>query len=158
MQNREIEVKSEALKLQELQLKLAAEQRDDYNSRCEISQHKLKIRKILLQACEVEFDFAQLLHYPYNPDQPGSISFKVPRKCSLFGVCNEATNRQATYLRDEAVYCGKSANTVISYVHHYLEKFYGECYLDHQADNCSGQNKNNTFIFYLCWHILKGLN
>ena len=44
-------------------------------------------------------------------------------------------------------------------MHHYLEKYnFGECYLDLQADNCSGQNKNNGFIFYLCWRILKGLN
>ena len=109
MQNKEIEVKSEALKLQEPHLKLAAEQRNDYNNRCEKSQHNLKIKKIdtstgIKTANSVKlsfthsFDFAQLLHYQYNPDQPGSIFFKVPpRKCSLFASAMKLSiTKQAT--------------------------------------------------------------
>ena len=33
------------------------------------------------------FDFAQQVHYPHNPLQPGPIYFKTPRKCAVFGVC-----------------------------------------------------------------------
>ena len=77
----------------------------------------------------------------------------------LVCICNEAINHQTSYLIDEAVDCGKGANTVISYVHHYLEKYnFGEFYLDLQADICSSKNEDNAFIFYLSWHILKGLN
>ena len=47
------------------------------------------------------FDFAQMVQFPNNPDQPGAIFFKTPRKCHLFGICNEAINRQHTYVIDE---------------------------------------------------------
>ena len=40
------------------------------------------------------FDFAQQVHYPHNPLQPGPIYFKTPRKCAVFGVCCEAIPRQ----------------------------------------------------------------
>ena len=44
------------------------------------------------------FDFAQQVQYPSNLDQPGSIFFKEPRKCSLFGINNENINRQTREL------------------------------------------------------------
>ena len=36
------------------------------------------------------FDFAQQVHIPSNPMQPGPIFFKTPRKCGIFGVYCEA--------------------------------------------------------------------
>ena len=65
------------------------------------------------------FDFAQQIHIPSNPMQPGPIYFKTPRKCGIFGVMCEAVPRQVNYLIDEASDIGKGANTTISYVHHY---------------------------------------
>jgi hypothetical protein len=44
------------------------------------------------------FDYAQQVHYPANPMQPGPIYFLTPRKCSLFGICCEAIPRQVNYL------------------------------------------------------------
>ena len=35
------------------------------------------------------FDFAQQVHYPANPLQPGSIYSKTPRKCGSFGIITE---------------------------------------------------------------------
>lgn len=67
------------------------------------------------------FDFAQQIHIPSNPMQPGPIYFKTPRKCGIFGVMCEAIPRQVNYLIDEAVDVGKGANVTISYVHHYFE-------------------------------------
>ena len=32
------------------------------------------------------FDFAQQVHYPHNPLQPGPMYFKTARKCAVFGV------------------------------------------------------------------------
>ena len=88
------------------------------------------------------FDFAQMVQYPSNPDQPGAIYFKVPRKCYLFGINNKALNRQTNYLVDEAVDCGKGSNAVISYLHHFLENDgMGEKDLILQADNCSGKTR-----------------
>ena len=47
---------------------------------------------------------------------------------------------------------GKGANSIISYLHHYLD-VYGveEQHLQLQANNCVGQNKNNPMIQYLAW-------
>ena len=51
------------------------------------------------------------------------------------------------YLIDEALDTGKGANAVISMVHHYLENHGLNTTIIHlNADNCSGQNKNNAFI------------
>ena len=88
------------------------------------------------------WDYAQQLHYPSNPQQPGPIFFKTPRKCSIFGVNNDALNHQFTYLIDEIVSTGKGANTTISYVHHFLENHgMGEKQAYFHADNCVGKYK-----------------
>ena len=87
------------------------------------------------------------VHYPANPLQPGPLYFLTPRKCSIFGVCSEAVPRQVNYLKDEAVDVGKGANTVISMLHHFFEKHsLGEDHVHLHADNCVGQNKNNTLV------------
>ena len=93
------------------------------------------------------FDFAQQLHYPANPLQPGPVYFLTPRKCAIFGVCCEGIPRQINYLIDEAVDTGKGANTVISLLHHFFENHgLGEKHIHLHADNCVGQNKNNAVI------------
>jgi hypothetical protein len=53
------------------------------------------------------FDFAQQVHFPSNPLQPGPIYLLTPRKCGIFGVCCEAAPRQVNYLIDEAFDVGK---------------------------------------------------
>ncbi|KAK6186744.1 hypothetical protein SNE40_006022 [Patella caerulea] len=35
------------------------------------------------------FDYAQQVHFPSDPWQPGPMYFLTPRKCGLFGVCCE---------------------------------------------------------------------
>ena len=105
------------------------------------------------------FDFAQQVHYPSNPLQPGPIYFLTPRKAAIFGVCCEAIPRQVNFIIDEASDTGKGANTVVSmldffFSHHGL----GEATASLHADNCSGQNKNNTMVQYLMWRVLTGLH
>ena len=93
------------------------------------------------------FDFAQQVHYPSDPQQPGPVYFLTPRKCAIFGVCCEGIPRQVNYLIDEAVDTGKGANTVVSLLHHFFENHgLGEKHVHLHADNCVGQNKNNTVI------------
>ena len=86
------------------------------------------------------WDYAQQLHYPHNPFQPGPIYFKVPRKCGIFRVCNDGINLQYNYLIGEIVSTGKGANATISYVHHCLTRYgMGEKIGKFHADNCSGK-------------------
>ena len=96
------------------------------------------------------FDMAQQVHYPSDPLQPGPIYFLTPRKCGIFGVCCEAIPRQINYLIDEACDTGKGANTIVSMLHHFLQEHsLGEMDVHLHADNCVGQNKNNTMFHYL---------
>ena len=77
----------------------------------------------------------------------------------LFGVCCEAFPKQVTYLVDECMDTGKGANTVISYLHHYLENYGINAITVHlNADNCTGQNKNNAVMQYLAWRVLTDRN
>ena len=63
------------------------------------------------------------------------------------------------FLIDEAVLTGKGANGTISLVHYYFEKFgLGETEVHLHADNCSGQNKNNYFLWYYAWRIITDLH
>ena len=105
------------------------------------------------------FDYAQQVHYPSNPMQPGPIYFLTPRKCSVFGVNCEALPRQVNFLCDEAGDCGKGANTVISQLHYFFEHHsMGEMEVFLHADNCTGQNKNNAMLWYLAWRVMMGLH
>ena len=101
------------------------------------------------------FDYAQQVHYPSDPLQPGPIYFLTPRKCTVFGVNCEAIPRQVNFLTDEAGDCGKGANAVISRLHFFFEHHgLGEKHVHLHADNCSGQNKNNCMIHYLVWRTI----
>ena len=67
----------------------------------------------------------------------------------------EAIPRQVNYLINEASSVGKGANSTISMVHHYFSHHrLGETRVHLHADNCSGQNKNNFFLWYLAWQII----
>ena len=66
------------------------------------------------------FDFAQQVHYPSNPLQPGPIYFLTPRKAAIFGVCCEVIPRQVNFIIDEASDTGKGANTVVSFLDFFL--------------------------------------
>ena len=40
------------------------------------------------------FDYAQQVHFPSSPQQPGPIFFLTPRKCGIFGVNCEGVSQQ----------------------------------------------------------------
>ena len=114
---------------------------------------------LLTTTMHYSFDFAQQVHIPSKLMQPGPIYFKTPRKCAIFGVMCEAIPHQVNYLIDEGSDVGKGANTTISYVHHYFKHHgLGETSVHLHADNCSGQNKNNYFIWYLAWRTILQLH
>ena len=125
--------------------------REHYNKQIKIAQNNFPYAKefspfIPSQPCSFpgiahySWDYAQQLHYPTNPQQPGPIYFKTARKCGIFGIVNDGNSLQHNYLIDEAVATGKGANPTISYVHHYLQKHgMGETDALFHADNCSGK-------------------
>ena len=101
------------------------------------------------------FDFAQQVHYPSDPLQPGLIYFLTPRKCGIFGVCCEAVQQQVNYLIDEGMATSKGSDAVISYLHHFFLRYgLGEEALQLHCDNCAGQNKNQYMLFYFIWRTI----
>ena len=77
----------------------------------------------------------------------------------MFGVCCEAIPKQINYLIDECVDTGKGANTIVSKLHHFLHHHgLGEQRVHFHADNCTGQNKNNTMVQYLMCRSMVGLH
>ena len=141
----------------EQHLKCAKLQRAYYQK--QVQKSKEGVKNGTLASLSYSFDHAQQVHYPSNPQQPGPIYFKVPRKCGIFGVCDEGTSSQVNYLIDEAQSCGKGANSIVSMVHHFLQNFaHGANNILLHADNCVGQNKNNAMIQYLAWRVITGLS
>ena len=160
-----------AVRAQEEHLRLSAGGRELYKNCC--NQAKDDVQKqfreinvnVRREPCpyngtvHYSYDYAQQLHYPYNPNQPGPIYFKTPRKCGIFGVCCEAIPRQVNFLIDESVLTGKGANSTISYVHYLFEKHgLGEKNAQLHADNCGSQNKNSAFLWYYMWRVISGLH
>ena len=150
-------VKEQRLKTYIDHLNLAKQARQHYNE--QIDKCKASITTTPSDiTLHYSYDFAQQLHYPNNPLQPGPAYFLSARKCQLFGVACEPLNWQLNYLIDEADVVGKGANTTISLVHHFLEnKAPHHCaHIYLHAENCIGQNKNNATMQYLCWRVLTG--
>ena len=101
------------------------------------------------------FDYAQQVHYPSDPLQPGLIYFLTPRNCTVFGVNCEALPRQVNFLTDEAGDCGKGANAVVSRLDFFFHNHgFGEKDVFLHADNCTGQNENNCMVQYLAWRVM----
>ena len=103
------------------------------------------------------YDYAQQLHFPANPNQPGPIYFKTPRNCTIFGICCEAIPRQVNFLIDEGVLTGKGANITISYVqyrsnvsYHFSSRFSRDAYrFSRDASHFSRES-----LQHLVWNIL----
>ena len=161
------EMKSATLLTQETHLRRATSERSAYQLMCAQAKEAAQTHGITElgrsdhppSTFHYSFDFAQQLHYPANPLQPGPIYFKTARKVQLFGIHAEGVSRQVNYLIDEASSVGKGANLVISLLHHFLATYgVGEANLRLHADNCSGQNKNNHMMRYLMWRVATGLN
>ena len=103
-------------------------------------------------AMHYSFDYAQQVHLPSDPLQPGPIYFLVPRKVGMFGVCSEGVPKQVNFLNfDEAHLISNGSNAVISFLHYFFENF-------GLGDNCPGQNKNRFVLWYCAWRVSIGLH
>ena len=70
-------------------------------------------------------------------------------------VC--VVSRCATRCSDEAEQAGKGAVVVFSLVHAFFHLHgLGERRVTLQVDNCVGQNKNTTMLWYLAWRVITG--
>ena len=155
--------KAELLKDHQDHINSAQLEREFYKNSCTNSQKTLDniggyaiLSRTNRNVCSLKatihysFDFAQQVHIPSNPIQPGPIYFKTPRKCEIFGVMCEAIPQQVNFLIDEAATTGKGANATISFIHYYFKHHgLGKTDAHLNADNCAGQNKNNFFVWYL---------
>jgi len=103
------------------------------------------------------FDYSQNLVLPQKTDQPCSFYFYSLRNVYLFGITDESCNRQINYLMDEGE-CAKGSNEVVSMVWHFLNTLSPDkrAHIVFNADNCVGQNKNNTMVKFFLWQCLMG--
>ena len=106
---------------------------------------------------QYSFDYCQQVLLPFSSQQRGTIYFRTPRKVQVFGVCCEPLSRQVFFLIDEAQQVGKGAAVVVSLVHAFFHLHgLGERRVTLPADNCVGQNKNTTMMWYLTWRVITG--
>ena len=105
------------------------------------------------------FDFAQQIFVPHSSQQVGPIYLLTPYKIGLFGIMCEPFGKMVIYIILKRMASGKGSNVVISLLHHYFENFaLGESKVSLNANNCIGQNKNDTMIQYLTWRAMKELH
>ena len=91
------EDKISAVEAHQDHLRKAKREREIYNSAVDASKDFLKRHATISllsgnRPCSLKgtvhysYDYAQQVHYPSNPQQPGPIYFKTPRKCGIFGI------------------------------------------------------------------------
>jgi hypothetical protein len=102
-------VQSQVLEKAKHHVDLVQKERQYYQSvlKNALDQYNTSPSSTLSTMYHYSFDFAQQVHFPSNPLQPGPIYLLTPRKCGIFGVCCEAAPRQVNYLIDEAFDVGK---------------------------------------------------
>ena len=161
--------KSDRLQKQESHLRQAVRERKEYQAMVAASKATCESHQLTSfsnnSPCSREitihysFDYAQQVHLPSNPLQPGPMYFLVPRKVGLFGVCCEGLPKQMNFLIDEAHLISKGSNAVISYMHYFFSNYgLGETSTHLHYDNCSGQNKNRFVLWYCAWRCCVGLH
>ncbi|XP_062621644.1 uncharacterized protein LOC134283212 [Saccostrea cucullata] len=109
------------------------------------------------------FDFAQHFQLPHHSRQMGPTYFAQLRRIQVFGVRIDSVSKQLNFIVDENQTIGPDGtqtsgpNAVISMLDYALtEHNFGEQKCTLHADNCSGQNKNQFVIAYLCWRVITG--
>ena len=101
------------------------------------------------------FDYCQQVSLPYISQQRGTFYFRTPCMVQVF-VCCEPLCHQV-FLIDEAEQTGKGAVVVVSQVHAFFHLHgLGERRVTLQDDNCVGQNKTTTMMWYLAWRVITG--
>lgn len=94
---------------------------------------------------------------PHKSNQPGPFYFYSLRNCYLFGITDESRNHQMNYLIDSAA-CDKGSNEIVSMLAQFLSTLSNKKkkHVIFNADNCIGQNKNNTLMKFFAGLCLTG--
>jgi hypothetical protein len=106
----------------------------------------------------LSFDYAQNVQFPYKPEQPGSWYFISMKKIYQFGIVNEELDTHFHLLySDEDT--GKGPDEVSSLLWWFLENstIRKSRNLIFWADNCGGQNKNNTIVHLMHYLVRIGM-
>eukprot|EP00731_Ephydatia_muelleri_P015582 Em0009g6a len=93
---------------------------------------------------------------PFTSHAHLDMQMQTPCKVQVFGVCCEPLSRQVFFLIDEAEQAGKGAVVMVSLVHAFHLHGLEERRVTLQANNCVGQNKNTTMMWYLAWWVITG--
>ena len=108
-------------------------------------------------AVHLSFDYAQKVHLPSFPMQPGPLVLVGPQEGGDLWSVHGGHLPEVNDLIDESHCSSKGSNAIISYLHHYFENYgLGEKQVHLCCDNCSGQNKNWYFLAYLMWRVITG--
>lgn len=121
------DVKSLKVQQQESHLAVVQQERSLYNSMVDDARRVVADQHITALSCSTPnsrritmhycFDYAQQVHYPSDPLQPGPMYILTTRKCGIFGVCYPGIPQQVNYLTDEGMCVGKGSK---SYLHHFF--------------------------------------
>eukprot|EP00835_Amoeboradix_gromovi_P003525 NODE_236_length_13376_cov_0.329367.p2 type:complete len:388 gc:universal NODE_236_length_13376_cov_0.329367:7386-6223(-) len=105
----------------------------------------------------ISFDYSQNLVLPQFQDQPSELYFLSLLNIYLFGIYNETKKKQLTYIYRED-HGKKGGDNVVSLLIDYIFLLPSDQrrHLILLADNCVGQNKNNTMMKLLAWLCLTG--
>ena len=115
--------KSDCIKAQQDHLNCAQAERELYRNTCsdaaatfmriedEVDFNESREACSFAGIMHYSFYYAQQVHIPSNPLQPGHIYFKAPRKCGIFGIMCEGIPCQLNYLIDEASTVGLSVHS-----------------------------------------------
>lgn len=107
-----------------------------------------------LDTVMLSFDYAENILLPHLNEQLAQFYFHSRRKIECFGITNEKTNEQLTYLTDECHKISKGPNAVLSMIYHYLQKYVPvNSKIIFYCDNSPAQNKNEITIAFMCYLV-----
>jgi len=147
--NRLPEVDVFELSEQEQQLQL--HQQDYQPSRTAYEADIPEAKQVDSETCTFSFDFQEVVEIPRVLQQPSQWYYWLPFKLYVFGIVDDSID-QYYHAMDTEAQQGKGANQVVSILHSFLTAIPNLRFnIDLWADNCGGQNKNKTILWYLCW-------
>lgn len=152
---------SEVAEIWGTHLAYAVNSRDEHNA-CRNEARKLWSMNLStrLERADISCDYAKQAGIPVVAAGTTADFFvqKQGLDVNMFGVLNEGTGKQVTFLTSEGA--KHDSNSVTSQLHYYLNivepRLSNVRTLYVHMDSCSGQNKNNIMLGYMMLRVLHG--